>query len=82
MLQNGDLICGGPYYNPDTCLKWTDGSWNVSHNLIHDRTSHTSWSTDEGVLLIGGGLGSETTTEMVTWEGTTEERFSLQHPSR
>ena len=80
-LQNGNLICGGNDGDADvTCVTWTNGSWSVSHHLIYGRYDHTSWETDEGVLLIGG-QGSSTTTEMVTWEGTTEERFTLKYES-
>ena len=78
-LQNGNLICGG-YESPDNCLIWTSGSWNVSHNLLHARDQHSSWSTDEGLLLVGG-YDSPTTTEMLTWEGLTEERFTIIYPS-
>ena len=71
------LVCGGGETR-DTCLTWKDGSWTESHNLIHEGWYHTSWSTSEGVLLIGGE-GSPNTTEMVTWEGTTGERFTLKY---
>ena len=79
LLQNDNLICGGRDTR-DTCLTWSDGSWTVSHHLIHNRYAHTSWTTDSGVLIIGG-YDSPTTTEMVTWQGTTEERFSLKYDS-
>ena len=77
-------MCGGDI-TMDTCLTWTDGSWTVSHHLIHERYAHTSWTTDSGVLLIGGvgnsDSDSRTTTELVTWQGTTEAAFSLKYDS-
>ena len=83
LLQNGNLICGGwEWDTDDTCLTWADGSWTVSHNLTHARVGHVSWKTEDGVLLIGDRfIDTRSTTEMVTWQGTTEERFSLKNPS-
>ena len=52
LTQNDNLLCG-TYYNADhrdTCLTFTNGSWNVGHNLICNRYDHESWKTDSGVL--------------------------------
>ena len=52
------------------------------YNDIYDRRFHTTWVTKDGVLIIGGDY-SDNTTEMATWQGTTEEKFTLkQQPVR
>ena len=40
------------------------------------RTLHCSWRVEEGVILMGGFFLQ---TELVKWDGTTEELFSLKY---
>ena len=64
------MACGGSG-TPDTCLQQVDGVWRTSHNLKTSRWYHTSWTTTDGVLLIGG-YDELQTTELVKTDGTTE----------
>ena len=64
------MACGGSG-TPDTCLQQVDGVWRTSHNLKTSRWYHTSWTTTDGVLLIGGYPEGQTT-ELVKADGTTE----------
>ena len=67
------MACGG--YDTsifgDTCLQLVDGVWTTSHNLQTYREDHTSWTTTDGVLLIGG-WDQVQSTELVKTDGTTE----------
>ena len=36
------------------CLTFSSGQWETSHALTVDRFGHTSWSTDTGIILLGG----------------------------
>ena len=88
--QDGGLACGG-YMNPNTrytpqvitCDLWTAGRWihMWSHNLTQKRSDHVSWSTAEGVFLIGG-LYSPLTSELVKKDGRVEEGFALKYTTR
>ena len=83
--QNGNLACGGLYTN-DTCLQLVEGDWITSHHLKISRYDHTSWTTSEGTLLVGGSdstlLSSFYTTELVKTDGTTEVgTLTLTYPS-
>ena len=64
------MACGGAI-TPETCLQLVDGVWTISHNLKTSRDRHTSWTTTDGVLLIGG-YGEFQSTELVKADGTTE----------
>ena len=77
---DGNLVCGG----------WTDSDsisscYNVATgdtiNLLNGRNSHTSWSTDAGVYLLGGSGGTGSTTELVTGD-TTQAGFGLKYDTR
>ena len=61
----------GGYDTPYTCLQLVDGDWITSHHLQTERESHTSWTTTDGVLLIGG-WDQVQSTELVKTDGTTE----------
>ena len=59
-------ICGG--YSPTTstpCITFTSGQWVTSHALAEERAWHISWSTEAGVILMGG-LSSGNTTEIIS----------------
>ena len=58
--------------------------WTLSHQLLHNRSSHTSWSVDGQVYIVGGGYDSDPTsrltTEILTPESsTTLEGFQLKY---
>ena len=81
--QDGGLACGG-HPNRDTrtsCDRWTAGSWTRTHTLREQRASHSSWSTAEGVFLIGGE-NSPLTTELVKQDGSVEEGFVLKYNTK
>ena len=52
-----------------------------SHNLTQKRSDHVSWSTAEGVFLIGG-LHSPLTSELVKKDGRVEEGFALKYTTK
>ena len=59
--QNGPLLCGGRAGSGNvmgTCVNFCEGSWDQSHSLEHHagRTSHVSWASPGGLMLIGGYL--------------------------
>jgi len=70
--MDSEYLCGGNWvHNPDvqtTCLKFEDNQWTYSHTLSHKRSSHSSWMTNKGLLLMGGWL-SATTTELLPLDG-------------
>ena len=72
--QSGGVMCGGenPRYS-HSCHSFTDqGTWTESHQLLTERVVHSSWTTSQGILLMGGRV-SELTTELGT-EKTDQER--------
>ena len=73
------MACGGQNTR-DTCLQLVDGVWITSHNLQTLRKEHTSWTTSDGILLVGGYPESQST-ELVKNDGTTEV-VTLQYKSR
>merc|ERR1712012_671273 len=79
--QNGNMICGGwEGAASKTCLTLSDGEWSSGAELRDWRDGHTSWSSDQGLVLVGG-WDSEWSTEMVLDTGVSEWRFDLQHSS-
>ena len=50
----------------------------MSHRLLQRRSGHTSWSVDEGVMLMGGA-DSPRTTEIAKWDGSNVETFRLKY---
>ena len=72
------LICGGGN-NDNNCLTFTSGEWMISHTLVGRRLAHTSWQTEQGVLLLGGLYGTDTT-EIVHLAGEqAEQSFGLHY---
>ena len=57
----------GCYY--DRCEVYRNGSWQHLQNTLHDRREHSSATTDDAVLLIGGSR-SEETTEWIPVDGS------------
>ena len=84
--MNNNIVCGGygGSAGADTetsCDQLSSAGWTRSHTLIHRRAGHSSWEVKDGIILIGGDL-SRTTSEIVKWDGTTEELFSMQYNTR
>ena len=52
-------LCGGDY-SSTTCITFSSGQWVTSHALTEERYGHTSWSTDAGIILMGGYSGMTT----------------------
>jgi len=59
-------ICGG-VVTSTTCITFTSGQWVTSHALTEEREGHTSWSTEAGIVIMGGYY-SGMTTELLTEE--------------
>merc|ERR1711892_347638 len=78
--MDSTLICGG--YDSDTsttCLTFSSGKWITSHSLVEKRIAHTSWQTEEGVVLMGGD-GGPYSSEIVKMDGEEgEPSFPLQY---
>ena len=77
---DGNLVCGG--WNGDDQIS---SCYNVATgetiNLLNGRSSHTSWSTEAGIHLLGGSGGSGYTSELVTGD-TTQAGFGLKYDTR
>ena len=77
---DGNLVCGG---RESTFGDDISSCYNVATgdtiNLLNGRLSHTSWSTDAGIYLLGGWDGSGyKTTELITGD-TTQAGFGLKY---
>ena len=94
---NGLVVCGGgrcDYGDTCTsCLTFTSGRWIKSHTLLHDRYDHTSWMSEEGLVLIGGqnivegdrvsGKNSDSTTTTELLQGNhSVPYFDLKYRTR
>ena len=71
---DGNMVCGGSI---SSCYNVATGD---TINLLNERYWHTSWSTDDGIYLLGG-YNTGRTTELVTGD-TTQARFGLQYDTR
>jgi len=58
--SNGLELCSG-----FTCITFSSGQWVTSHALVERRGGHISWSTDTGVMLMGGDEPSDRSTETI-----------------
>ena len=69
-----------------TCLNLTSSGWvETNHSL--GRARHSSWAVDGGIILMAGydayqryyigRYNNDTTTELVMFDGTSKEAFSL-----
>ena len=82
--QDGLTACGGPNFDTqDNCVTLTDGQWTQSHTLLHMRYHHTSWALGDGRVMLMGGEGSPTTTEIISpGSDTITQGFPLKYDSR
>ena len=81
--MNNNTVCGG-VGGTDTltsCDQLTSAGWARSHTLKYNRTHHSSWEVEDGIILLGG-FHSRNNSEIAKWDGTTEELFSMKYPTR
>ena len=77
--QSGLVTCGGwDRDTPTSCLTFSSGLWKTYHQLQHSRYWHSSWMSQHGVVLMGGGY-SPTTTEILTEDGQYSSSFKLKY---
>ena len=76
--QSGLTACGGAD-NKKSCLTFSAGVWQKTHNLLYERDHHVAWDSPCGILLMGGlGFGnSSNTTEIINDDGQSIESFKL-----
>ena len=79
--QSGLTACGGGYSDSErSCIKFEAGSWTtLTDNLEEDREDHSSWVNPDGDILLIGGSGFSTTTEIVFQDGTSIKSFDLKY---
>ena len=72
-----DRLVGCSY---DTCEVYRNGSWQHLQDTLHTRRAHSSATTDDAVLLIGG-TESEETTEWIPVDGSPAHPgpFNIRH---
>ena len=83
--QSGLTACGGDFSDTEmrNCIKFVDGSWTtLMDNLVEKRPFHSSWVNFDGDILLIGGWGSPTTTEIVYQNGTSTRSFDLKYNTR
>ena len=67
--MDGLYICGGGYGHCKDCLHFSAGQWTSSHTLVMWRQRHSSWMTDQGLVLMGGYFSPSTSEIVPTEEG-------------
>ena len=67
---DGNLVCGG-----SSCFNIVT---RTSTKLLQFRSEHTSWSTNDGLFLLGGIHSAGSTTELITGD-TTQAGFTLKY---
>ena len=78
--QSGLLACGDYGNESKSCTKFEAGYWtSMTNNLLVDRSYHSSWSNQDGNILLIGGSISPTTTEIVYQNGTSIRSFDLEY---
>ena len=85
--QNGLVACGGGNYSNyrSTCSTFHNGFWIEYYNLTEPRYIHSSWSSPDGVMLLGGKwidghFDPPITTELLTKDGAIKD-FDLKYKS-
>ena len=63
-----------------TCVRFRGGNWKHSQTLKWERTSHSSWASPEGTVIIGGHFGKvvETTELLNHTTGDSAMHFPLK----
>ena len=79
VVQGNLLACGGKT-TPLSCARWHQGRWH-NMTLATRRWLQTSWLTPSGELLLVGGSGNASTTEVVWPLDQAGWSFHLAHPT-
>ena len=86
--QSGLVICGGGK-TLKSCSTLVAGVWTPTHTLQQQRSSHLSWETKGGVLLLGGwAKATRQTTELLSSASSTttlshsQSHFALPYDTR
>ena len=83
--QDGQEACGGSYLHTDTytnCVSLTATGWTTSHELVGEREGHVSWSSPDGLLLMGG-LSNIVKTELLSDNSSSSSpSFRLEYGTR
>ena len=85
--MDGLVVCGGSgfdglnQYLTTTCLSFVFGQWMPSHSLDQDRDGHTSWMSEEGLVLMGGvnPLKAGITSEILQSNGDSVPYFHMKY---
>ena len=64
-------------YSISTCLEFQNGFWIESYTLTKPRYHHSSWTTPNGIMLMGGRATSEDFEIPITSEILTEDELSM-----
>ena len=77
--MSGMTVCGGLFIKNEcwSVHNITWGTWPGSVSLRNRRQYHSSWNTNDGIVLMGGGY-SKSTSELVT-NGVSQDYFDLEH---
>ena len=77
--QSGLIACGSgnPGNTSTSCLTFADGEWRISHQLQYRRYEHSAWTSQLGVVLMGGDSGGSTKTELLSDIGQSTPYFNL-----
>ena len=86
--QNGLVACGGGNYSQyrSTCFTFQNGFWIESYNLTEPRFEQSSWSSPNGVMLLGGRRTPEhkdppVTSEILTTYGAVKD-YNLKYGTK
>ena len=78
---DGLYICGGEGAIANNCLHFMSGQWTSSYTMVRMRRGHTSWMTDQGLVLMGGYDSADS--EMVPTDGGEGgPAFNLKYSTR
>ena len=72
--MDGEYLCGSLWVQEDdvqkNCMRFSpeENQWTYSHTLTEKRVGHSSWMTDQGLVLMGGWL-SDSTSEILSLDG-------------
>ena len=77
------ISCGG-MATKDNCRTLSNGKWVQTQNLTYPRWGHSSWATEDSVIIMGGyEEGSSNTTEIVSKDSAlTTDGFNLKYETR
>ena len=62
-----------------TCITFSAGSWDYSHQLETFRYNHVSWSSPEGVVLMGGAGAYQASELLSDNSEDSTTHFPLKH---